>query len=404
MAAIVLLNVVWIPTLLGLDRAVTWLVAAALLSGQLFLVSLAFRFPLRRALGAPGWLIVAALASYLVIGAIMAIGVTPYPFEDLLKYGYAIVTVMAAAVGGSLALRQAGIENLARGSLALLGATCILTVASPALDAVFTYTHRADYRFRGVFTDPNDAGYVGCLAVALALLSARRHRKLAGAVLGLGVGAIILSGSRTAILTLVPVLLFFLLLTRRSFSAWLVVAGVGSIITFVVIAPDRLPRVSEDYILQMQSVSKPFEPGGGAENNRLYLWRLSLSQIAESPVLGSGLGESFGLGGNDCGGTIPVPCGPHNTYLLLLQEAGIVPLALFLLFLASLLWQRLRSGPSLAGNIAAGWGVIFTVYATAFHHLLYSPWYGFSIGLSCALMAYAAETAGRGSRGPARQA
>ena len=49
--------------------------------------------------------------------------------------------------------------------------------------------------------------------------------------------------------------------------------------------------------------------------------------------------------------------------------------------------------------MATGWALTLAVYATTFHHLLGVMRYSFVIGLSCALAAFAAEAAGRGSRG-----
>ena len=402
-AAVVLTNGAAFPSLTGLVGMQAWPIMLPVLFAYLFLASLAVRVPLRWALGAPGFLIVAALASHLVIGSVMAAGAASYPYEDLLKYGYFIVAIVAAAVGGSLVLRRAGIRGLATGCLIILGTTCCLTLASPVLMEFFSFTHRdAYYRFVGVFSDPNDAGYVGCLAVvlALALLASHgRHRKLAGAVLVLGTAATILSSSRTSIPALGLILLIFSLSAHRFPKRYFVlVMGAASILAFVLIAPDRLSFLPPDQIDRLSSVGALSELDVGEDNRRLYLWQIALPLIAESPGLGNGLGEFHRLLTSGCGNGQVEPCGVHNLYLLFLGEAGVVPLALFLLFLGSVLWLRLRCGPSIAANTAAGWTLILAVHAVTFHHLPATIWCGFVIGLTCAMAAYAAETAERAHR------
>ncbi len=400
-AAMLLLNIGAIPELTGLE-ALQWAIAFVLAPSYLFLANLAFRVPLQRTLGAPGFLIVGTLVSCIVIGSIMATGGGSYPLEYILKYSGISVVIVATAVGGSLVLHQTGVEGLAKGLLCILGVTCILILASPWLHDLWTFLpDRAAGRFSGVFQDPNDAGYMGCLTLtlALALIAVRRHRKLAGTVLVLSVTATILSNSRTAIVSLGLISLFFLLLSlRRSFIVWLFFTGTVGVVALTVSVSDRVPFFSQRESDRILSIVE-----SGVSRERLFLWRIGLQRMAESPILGNGLGtfsimEGTALG--DCN-TRSGQCGVHNTYLLLLGEAGIVPLALFLLFLGSLLWRRLGGGHSLAADIAAGWTLTLAVYAMTFHHMLGIMRYGFVIGLSCTLAAFAAETAGRSGAGAA---
>ena len=400
-ATLLLLNVLWLPTMIGLDGVVTGFVALLLLCSQLFLASLAFRLPLRRAIGDAGLLILAALTSYLVIGSLMAIGVATYPFEDMLKIGYSIMAVAAAGVGGSLVLRQGGIDRLAVGMLMLLGVTCIFILASPVLEeTVFSLQHQ-DFGQQafGVFTDPNDAGFMCCLAAVLAIASLAphsQHRTLAAAVLVLSVTATILTNSRTALVTLVLILLFFLPSLYRAFRAFaiarLAIAGIAGSIILVTVFTDLVSSQPEHQIRRMEELTQLFE-ADVLEISRLYLWRLALPQIAEAPILGNGLGAMRNIYGTSCGGTVDDFCGVHNTYLMLLGEAGIVPLMLFLLFIASLLRRCLRRRSAIAADVAAGWTLVLAANAVTFHHLLSSLWCGFVIGLICAMAAYAVETA-----------
>ena len=404
MAAMVLTNGATIPVFTGLVGMRAWPIMLPVLFVYLFLASLAFRVPLRWALGAPGFLIVAGLASHLLIGSFMAAGAASFPYENLLQYGYFIAAIVATAVGGSLVLRRAGIERLAIGCLVILGLTNSLTLASPVLVEFSSFVHRDAYhRFAGIFYDPNDAGYMGCLAVALALALLASHgwqRSLAGAVLILGAVATILSFSKTSLLVLGLLSFFFLMPSRRlskiPFIVWIIVTSITGVVAFVIIVPDRVPFLPPNQIDLLLSITETLlKPGVEGDFNRQDLWRIALSRIAESPVSGNGLGEFFRLTVSGCGADQIEPCGVHNLYLLFLGEAGVVPLALFLLFLGSVLWERLRSGPSIAANAAAGWTLTLAVHAVTAHHLPRTIWGGFVVGLICAMAAYAAETAGR---------
>ena len=82
------------------------------------------------------------------------------------------------------------------------------------------------------------------------------------------------------------------------------------------------------------------------------------------------------------------PVGVHNVYLMLVGEAGIIPLALYLLslfFLMRLYWIMPKSP---ARDSIAGWVIVMAMFGVTFHHLLTQGTYNFLIGLTCALAAF----------------
>ncbi len=80
------------------------------------------------------------------------------------------------------------------------------------------------------------------------------------------------------------------------------------------------------------------------DNDRLYLLRLHLSRFAERPLTGNGLYSALFYSIPACGlDANEVPNGPHNTFVMILSEAGIFPLLAYLLFLAVLLRNMLRA-------------------------------------------------------------
>ncbi len=426
MAAMVIFNVKTFDELIGAGRAVSLPIAAALAACHLLLASLVLRLSWRRVMGTPGLLAAAALGSYLVLGAAASIRTGAGGWEYAPRYAYVLLGVVAAAVGAATALGRVGAEGLARGLLPLFGAASALVLASPWLPE--TTSMEADMRPlewprpAGLFGNPNAAGFAGCAAAALALpaLRARRLRAPAGLALALGAAAAVATYSRTAIVTLTAVVLVFSALAaggprRRLLVGGLVLAGLAGAVFVAATAwspafppydrtngpaigdaggPDRLAmtRAAGFHRLLIEDTSSL---------NRFYLLETAVSRAADRPILGSGFGAFHAMpavGMFVCytiGGF--ASCGAHNLFLAMAGEAGIVPPVLFLLFLAAAVRARLRSGPSLAGDAAAGWALVLAGDAMSGHAaLIASPWNAFLIGLTCAAAAHAERSVRRG--------
>lgn len=374
---------------------------------SIFLI-LVVRIPFRRTLGPPGYLVVAALASYLVVGGgVISITGSEWRMENYrlpLIVCLAIFVILASALGASVVLRRFGVEYLLMRILVIKAVVCVSILASPLLvEYVYHaipehYLGVARTRFSGVFHGPNLAGTVACqtVALSLSLLGGRRSGFLYLVAI-LGSVAVVLTFSRAAILTLALVLLFFLwsstpnMHTRtRSYSTvWMVSIFMIGIFALVFINLEHLPleKVQLDRLKWMMNQNISDIP-----NKRFTLWHLGISRIAESPLLGYGLSQFHSLpNGPVCyGGPIIeiIECGVHNTYLLLWGEAGVIPLTLFLLFIGSLLRARLTLSKSVATTTVAGWTIVLAMECMARDGALFFPWNAFIIGLSCALVTH----------------
>lgn len=385
----------------------------ALCCAFLFLV---VRLPLRRALGIPGFLIVAALLSYLVIGLSVAL-LTDFAWYSLnptlpFHVGLAVLIIVATALGASALLRRTGVERLLKGVLAILAVTCVLILATPLL-VKYLYSppthfwdvlHTASTRFIGTYTSPNVAGMVACYAAGLGLLFlySGRYRTFAGLVVILSGTACLLTFSRMVFLTYALLLLLFLWFStfnryrKRTFlGATLAIAFVAVFILsisnvgrFLSMDHDRLHRLRWMNTLDFDDPNV----------RRWQLWSLGWSHITESPLFGHGLMRFHQLeGALDCR-AIKIPCGVHNTYLMLWGEAGLIPPLLFLLFIGSLLWKRLTLPRSLAMDAAVVLTLVFAAASMSSDGTLFFFWHAFILGLSCAMAAHAArESRGRRS-------
>lgn len=374
---------------------------------SIFLI-LVVRIPLRRALGPPGYLIVAALASYLVVGGgVISITDSEWRMENHrlpLLVCLAIFVILASAIGASVVLRRFGVEYLLTRILVIKAAVCVSILANPLLVEYVYHALPEHYlgvshtRFSGVFHGPNFAGAAACQAVALSLsLLGGRRSGFLYLVAILGSVAVVLTFSRAAILTLALVFLFFLwssisnMHTRtRSYSTvWMISIFVIGIFALVFINLEHLP-LEKNQLTRLEWMMN--RSVSNIPNKRFTLWYLGILRIAESPLLGYGLSQFHSLPNAPVcygGPTIEIiECGVHNTYLLIWGEAGIIPLTLFLLFIGSLLRARLALPKSVATTTVAGWTIILAMECMATDGTLFFPWNAFIIGLSCALVTH----------------
>ncbi len=126
---------------------------------------------------------------------------------------------------------------------------------------------------------------------------------------------------------------------------------------------------------------------GRALSRRMLLWEMGFNKVLESPIAGHGLYQLHYMEGAPIGNQ-GKPTGVHNVYLMLSGEAGIIPLALYLLslfFLTRLLWTVPKS---LGRDLVVGWVVVMALYGLMFNHLLTMGAYNFFIGLACATAAF----------------
>ena len=368
---------------------------------------LVVRLPLRRALGIPGFLVVAAILSYLFIGLSVALltDFAWYVMNPTLPFhvGLAVLIIVATALGASALLRRIGVERLLKGILAILAVMCILILATPLLvDFYMPPAHLSDImdiapnRFMGTYINPNMAGMVACYAagLSLAFLNAGRYRTFAVLVMILGSAACLLTYSRTVFFTWALLLLLFLyfsmfnLYHKGTFLGVTLAMAFGAVFFLSISNMERFLALSPDQFNRLMSMKTLDLSGNYAPNFRLNLWSLGWSRITESPLFGHGLMQFHHLeGAGVC--QFGFTCGVHNTYLMLWGEAGLIPPSLFLLFIGSLLWKRLTLPRSLAMDAAVVLTFVFAMASMSTDGTVYFFWHAFILGLSCAMAAHA---------------
>ncbi len=505
-----------------------------------------------KAIGTPGVLILATMATYLVIGVavLLVTDAESLQGKDVLRQVFFFLVTLAAMLGGRSLLERIGVEALLKWALVVLTASCAVILASPLLRDLGVLPEYRLARHTGAFSDPNDASFVACMTVALALAfqSNGRQHLLGSLALVLGYSAAFTTFSHTAVIILGVILTLFLLLNVRRlrqdlFRSGLIVPGLAGVLVYLVInlqligpfqqlagrsspvAPivnisegviaeaDEAKRVGDtigaslvhdhdhreddnpmsrwqwqranaqsgdantpddatwvdidpdgdltsEYTLTADDQGKffrayvdyekegilyrgqtlavgPILPAPAAlpaalptalpaatptatteaaeaastlareleqtrENievirgetiersdllQRIGLWKIGSAKALASPLVGHGLYQLHYMEGAPLG-YHGRPAGVHNLYLMLIGEAGIIPLALYLLWLFFLLRLRWRMPISLVRDSIFGWAVVMVLFNVAFQHMLAMGASNFLVGLSCALAAF----------------
>ncbi len=348
--------------------------------------------------GTSGVLLLAAVASYLVIGGTVAVADGSDAGKDLLRQTFFLLVIVASLLGGRSVLERVGTEALLKGMLVVLTASCLVVLASPILSGLGVLPgYRLPFRLTGTFTDPNDAGFIGCMTAALAMALLGGVRRRVPAYLGLtaGCGAVLGSFSVSAVFVLGVLFAFFLLFNGRErrgpivrwlFASYLLGSFAYLTVNLTTITSHGEQQEKIDTVVAILSG----EGMSGVRTNRPFLWEVALTKALESPIVGHGMGRLHSLPG----GPISYrgkPEGVHNVYLMLVGEAGIVPLWLYCLFLFSLLRFYWITPNSLARPVIVGWAVVMALFGVTFHHWLTLGAYCFLAGLSCALAASQVE-------------
>lgn len=380
---------------------------------------------LPQALGKPGAWLLGSVASYLMIGFFVSVTTDAELRVEL--YGFnlytyvtdtviAFVLILSAALGGYAILERVGMQAFLRSVLLVLTASSTVIVFTPVLRSmgVLLPLHIVPIgdplRWNGAFWDPNSPGFIGCMTAALALAFLGNVRRPVFAYLALTSGSLALIGSfsRTAFISWGVILVFFLLLNGRGgrgpILLWMGAMTLTGVIFF---QHTELGRALRSGTVAISGLSRLVDIVGLVDlvvdidrfsardtSQRATLWGLGLRHSLESPIVGNGLGRLYMMDNAFFSTPDGHQGGVHNMYLLLVGEAGIVPLSLYLLYLFSLLWLRWTVPKSLARDAIVGWTIIVVLQGMAFHQLFQLGMYSFLGGVTCAMASYAARGSG----------
>jgi O-antigen ligase len=254
-----------------------------------------------------------------------ASGNEPYGREKIEIFLLANLTMMTAAI---LVARR-------RRNFDLFVALFLLVAAGGAMLLLFKIlTGSAQTVFYGRYALENPIGFArtsadGILFVVFVLVAASslRLRYLALALLPILGVALLASGSRGPVLGLLVGLTCYALLLRDRSSRRRLLSLWFTVIAIVMLAPQLIPGQSIQRSLSFVLGSE----GGLSSNGRFELWKDAWQTFASHPV--------FGIGTGGFGAVRPDELYPHNLFLEVGAELGIVGL----LFVVGILVWGLKS-------------------------------------------------------------
>ena len=209
----------------------------------------------------------------------------------------------------------------------------------------------AAYRSAGLFANPNDAGLMGTLAVALLILYPIRPRMLSLMAFSLASAATIITFSRGAIMILLVMLLISVWTSRSWKRLILVPVGVIAPMSLLFFTTDIVSWLETQAILELDSQQLErlvvltmiidgqidTETTGG----RGELLAFALSKAYSVFPLGTGLGSFQALEGGLRGGRNQW-LGAHNSILMIWGESGILMLLVLIGFLVTVVKNSAR--------------------------------------------------------------
>lgn len=354
-------------------------------------------------------LFILTIGSYLLLGAWAGILTSNLQSQYITSYGATVILVSAIYFWlGSL--NEASVNRTLVLLKNILFISCILVVLSDALRPfqvapenlglgavqMMQGLEAAD-RASGLFENPNEAAMIAlyCIVLVVALPSrSALLRILQGSV---AVAALIMTFSKTGMLVLMFLTGLFLI-TRRSFLA-LALSGLGLVVAFsgmwFVFNNDLLNLSWE----QRERLSDVLNLAGGEFNTRSttgrnVLFDVGIEMIKGNLPWGGGLGEFHAMEGGirKISGGIELNewLGVHNTYLMILGEAGLLPLLMLVAFLVSLLVRGIRAPHQ---TIIFGFTIVLMADMLVGHHVLLLRFANVVIAVVLALVALSPQQA-----------
>jgi O-antigen ligase len=306
------------------------------------------------------------------------------------------LVVLASGAGFFFILRRAGAAERRAALLAALSATAVSAAAAILQELGVLPGETSGYwrmtgRLSGGALDPNALGLLCALALVVTaarlLVPSPRRLVLTAAAAALGAG-LVLSGSRSALLTAglgLAILLFAPGLTVRT-RALVAAAGAALLVAVVLLTLGGGRGTAGSRVALFFDPSLPVAHRASA---RPILWENALRLFVREPVAGAGLGAfSWQLPNllHERGQALPMRDNPGNAYLQALAETGLVGFLLTLALAAVLAREGWAArGRIVEAPLAAGCGAALLAFLVAL--LAGSHWLAPDVALFVFLLA-----------------
>jgi O-antigen ligase len=288
-----------------------------------------------------------------------------------------VVSVTMVFVTSSLLFSRSDLKRT------LMAAACVIVFVGVALNLYELLIHSntwsiAPGRSAGLYVNPNISGAV-LLGYGLFFLSRRTDGLtiadlLLMAVLTIGVFATFSRSSILALLVLLSALVFARMQRGdllKVFGGIAMVAIAGGVFAAYVL---RNVDLSDDAAIRITSLLTSWGVGD-YEQDRMYAIDASMELILKDPLLGAGAGTMYAL-----------PEGPHNMFVAMMLDYGLLGLLLYVVLIVRLVLVALRGrlSDTLPLWVFIGWIGIFSLVS---HNLLdyvpYIPLFAFALVNAC---------------------
>lgn len=256
--------------------------------------------------------------TYFLIAGINYSGIINDYLIDAIKYFIFIISIVHLA------------KNTTQKELVVLMSIGAISVL---INAIFFSTHYG--RYGGFYINPNKAGFACLIAFSLSFLIKSKILKLTLQLLIVTAG--IMTLSRSFIILLILVNIIALVADRKNSISLL--AGTFAIV--IVLTVSSIFQLNTSRFSAFQSIfsSEEIETKTITQGSREETWALYTDMILDNVVIGSGYNTLHGNKGNYAA---DIRNSVHNTYLMALGEAGIIPFLLFIIVYISLFVKSLK--------------------------------------------------------------
>lgn len=295
-----------------------------------------------RSMRLPTILLLGALASYIGLGMVFSIAQGELFVTFKYLYIYAASGVFALGLINYVVTTENDdtVRKFFLFTRNVYTISAALILVSPLLDKILVFSeHFKDGRFRGLFSNPNEASYVGIFAWILCAAFPFKDRRLQILAALAIIGGVVCTLSKSGIVVLVAVMIYqaFDLKRPNRTLALIFAAAFGLVmlqnVRYLVsqIITHYSWALSSSQMIRLVQITSILggQIDSATSTGRTLLWQLALERFASNFPLGGGLGSfHFLVGGISERG---VWQGAHNLFLMILGEAGPVPLLLLLL-------------------------------------------------------------------------
>lgn len=256
----------------------------------------------------PNWWILILALLYFTISSFQYYA----PFSDFIRE---TVKYFIFVIGGYELVKRVGKEELF--FFLLLGSISI------AVDALFFPSKFG--RYAGFYLNPNEAGFVCIYGYALTFSLKNTSIKLLGQFVFTLMG--LLTFSRTFIIIWLIVNVISLKVSIKNIR----ILGIGILIFSTLLIIDESVGLNNPRFEQLKNFAnnETVAVNEVSQDSRMETWSKFYDKIIDSPFFGSGYGTFSGKLGYG---------GVHNTYLMIIGEAGIIPFLILLLYISYLFY------------------------------------------------------------------